>query len=122
MKSIFKKILFACLIFSIALFFVHSVIAASEATKTVSLDNPVTQDANPSKIIGLFIKAAIGLVGGLTLVMVVYGGFMWLTAAGNKEKIESGSKTMLWAVIGLILTLGSYLLVDTVLKFLSNNA
>jgi len=86
--------------------------------ETVKLENPLTVDANPSSIIGLFIKAILGIVGGLALVMAVYGGFQWLTAAGNKEKIDSGSKTMLWAVVGLILTLSSYLLVDTFLNFL----
>ncbi len=87
--------------------------------ETVSLENPLTVEANPSTIIGLFIKAILGIVGGLALVMAVYGGFQWLTAAGNKEKIDSGSKTMLWAIVGLILTLSSYLLVDTFLNFLS---
>ena len=87
--------------------------------EVVSLENPLTVEANPSTIIGLFIKAILGVVGGLALVMSVYGGFQWLTAAGNKEKIDSGSRTMLWAIVGLIITLSSYLLVDTFLNFLS---
>jgi hypothetical protein len=96
------------------------VLAANEAIKTVSLENPLAKNLSPSEVIGLFIKAALGLVGGLTLVMVVFGGFQWLTAAGNKEKISAGTKTMTWAIIGLILVLGSYLLLTTILNALAN--
>jgi len=85
----------------------------------VCLDNPLTVEAQPAQLIGLIIKSALGLVGGLALAMAVWGGFQWLTAAGNKEKIDSGAKTMLWAVIGLILSLASFLLVDTILGFLA---
>ena len=120
MKLYLQKLFLAVVVLGVAFLFVQSVVAASETVKSVSLDNPIEQsDIGPSGLIGLFIKSALGLVGGLTLVMVVYGGFLWLTAAGNKEKIEMGSKTMLWAVIGLILTLGSYLLVDTVINYLA---
>lgn len=89
------------------------------APETVKLENPLTVEAKPASIIGLFIKAILGIIGGLALVMMIWGGFQWLTAAGNKEKIDSGSKTMLWAIVGLIITLSSYLLVDTFMRFLA---
>lgn len=116
----FLKFLMIIICATVLFFGASSVLAANEATKTVNLTNPLSQNLSPAQTIGLFIKVALGVVGGLTLVMVVYGGFVWLTAAGNKEKIDMGSKTMLWAVIGLILVLGSYLLVNTIVGFLAN--
>lgn len=92
------------------------------AGETVSLDNPLDVEADPSAIIGLIIKSLLGVVGGLALVMTVYGGFQWLTSAGNTEKVKSGSMTMLWSIIGLIIVLASYLLVDTFMNFLSGAA
>ena len=84
---------------------------------TVNLENPIKVDVeNPSTIIGVVIKSFLGVVGGVALVMMVYGGFQWLTAAGNEEKIKSGTQTMLWAAIGLILVFSSYLLVSTVFQ------
>jgi type IV secretory pathway VirB2 component (pilin) len=93
----------------------------SEATKVVSLDNPISVGANPSQIIGMIIKAFLGVVGGFALVMMVWGGFQWLTSAGNPEKVKSGTGTMLWAIIGLILVLASYLLVNTIFQFLAGS-
>jgi hypothetical protein len=116
-KNMSKKFLFLILVLiAVGLFSrMIPVRAANEATKVVSLENPLQDNLGPAEAIGLIIKAALGLLGGLTLVMVVYGGFQWLTAAGNKEKIVAGTKTMVWAIIGLILVLGSYLLLNTIL-------
>jgi len=32
----------------------------------------------------------------------IYGGFNWMTAAGNAEKVEKGKQILVWATIGLI--------------------
>jgi hypothetical protein len=94
---------------------------SSKVVKTVSLENPLTVDANPSQIIGLIIKSALGVIGGLALVMMVWGAFQWLTSAGNPERVKKGTSTMIWAIVGLILTLGSYVLVNAIFKFLSGS-
>jgi len=108
------------LILSAIIFFEADLcLAASEATKEVKLSNPLEVSANPSQIIGLIIKSALGVIGGLALVMMVWGGFQWLTSAGNPQKVKKGSSTMIWAIIGLILALGSYVLVNTILNFLA---
>lgn len=118
-----KKIfifLFAIFLFSVVVYFNADLcLATNEATKEVKLSNPLEVSANPSQIIGLIIKSALGVIGGLALVMVVWGGFQWLTSAGNPEKVKKGSSTMLWAIVGLILALGSYVLVGTILNFLA---
>ncbi|HNU96172.1 MAG TPA: hypothetical protein PKH95_02085 [Candidatus Magasanikbacteria bacterium] len=108
-----KKIILSILIFT-ALFLIPMIATGQD---TVNLENPIKVDVeNPSTIIGVVIKSFLGVVGGVALVMMVYGGFQWLTAAGNEEKIKSGTQTMLWAAIGLILVFSSYLLVSTVFQ------
>lgn len=73
-------------------------------------------------LINIVIKAALGIIGGLTLLMFVWGGFQWLTSAGNPEKVSAGSQTMIWAVIGVVLVLASYILLSTFLEYLSGKA
>ena len=51
-------------------------------------------------VYGNIVKYALGLVGSLTLLMLVWGGFQWVTSAGNAEKVNKGSQTMIWAAIG----------------------
>ncbi len=84
------------------------------------LENPLA--GNPTSvpvIIGTIIKSALGIVGALTLLMLVWGGFQWLTSAGNPEKVKSGMQTMLWAIIGVILVFASYLLLSTFTDYLT---
>jgi hypothetical protein len=88
--------------------------------KTVKLSNPLVGNVTDvNAIIGNIIKAATGVMGALVLLMIVWGGVTWLTAAGNPEKIKSGSNTIMWAILGAVVVLGSYLLLTAVLKALA---
>jgi len=40
--------------------------------------------------------------------MMTYGGFLWLTAMGNNERVEKGKETLIWAVLGLVVIFGAY--------------
>lgn len=91
------------------------------AKGTVCLENPLGNKVEATEIIGTIIKGALGLVGAITLLMLVLGGFRWLTSAGNAEKIEQGTKTMLWAVVGLFLVFASYLLLSTFTDYLTGS-
>lgn len=89
--------------------------------KPVSLENPLasgTTDVNV--IIGTVIKGVLGVMGGVMLLMLVWGGSTWLIAAGNPEKIKSGTQTILWAIIGAVITLSSYVILKVILGFLSS--
>jgi len=87
------------------------------STGSVKLDDPLG-GATPQTLIGKVIAAALGLVGSLALAMFIYGGFMWMTAMGNPEKVKKGRDTMLWAVLGLVIIFSAYGLI----KFVLTNA
>jgi len=80
----------------------------------VCLDNPLGTDVTPQIFIGKIIKAILGIVGSLALVMFIYGGFNIMTAAGSPEKVEKGKQILIWATIGLIVIFTSYALVKFV--------
>ena len=50
----------------------------------------------------------LGITGSLVLIMFIYGGFMWLTAAGAQERVRKGRDILLGAVVGLVIIFGSY--------------
>lgn len=56
----------------------------------------------------------LGLTGSLSLLMFVAGGFMMLLSSGNKEMVEKGKKTLIGAVIGLVIVFSSYLIIKYV--------
>lgn len=95
--------------------------AATTATSTTTLNNPLKED-NPVAIIGNIIRAMLGVVGAVTLLMFLYGGFMLIFSAGEQEKLEKGRKTLIWAIIGLAIVLSSYSILSYVFKILVSSS
>ena len=76
------------------------------------LGAPIT---DPKDNIRRVINITLGFLGIVVVIMIIYGGFLWLTAAGNEEKITKGKHTLMWAAIGAIVisiawTIASYVL------------
>lgn len=65
--------------------------------------------------IGLVIRGILGVVGVLALLMFVYGGVLWMTAAGNQQRLTKAKNTLIWSAIGLVITLGAASIVGFIL-------
>jgi hypothetical protein len=63
----------------------------------------------------------LGLVGSLSLLMFIYGGFMFLISAGSADSIGKAKKIIIAAVIGLCIVFASYLIIKTVLGAMGLN-
>jgi Type IV secretion system pilin len=69
-------------------------------------------------IIANIIRIALGLIGIVLVVLLIYAGFLWMTAGGNEEQIAKAKKTITNAVIGLIIILAAYAIVVFVMRML----
>ncbi|MBP9761370.1 MAG: hypothetical protein KBD15_03985 [Candidatus Magasanikbacteria bacterium] len=58
--------------------------------------------------VGSIINIALGLLGTIALVLVVYAGFLWMTAAGNDDQVGTAKKILGSSIIGLIVILSAY--------------
>jgi hypothetical protein len=94
---------------------------ASEAVKdVVRLDNPLGTEVNDvPTLIGKVISGVLSVVGSLALVMFIYGGFTWMLAAGNTEKVKKGRDILIWAALGLVIIFTSYAMVTYVITTIS---
>jgi len=64
-----------------------------------------------SVLIGRIIQSALGVIGALALLMVVYGGIILLSSRGG-EGVKKGKDILTWSIIGVAVILGSYALVS----------
>lgn len=71
--------------------------------------------------VSLMVKNVFVLTGILCFVLLVFGGFSYLTANGEKDKIESSWHTIQYAIMGLIIIFVSYWLVQ-ILALLTGSA
>ncbi|MFA6428223.1 MAG: hypothetical protein WCW02_01615 [Candidatus Buchananbacteria bacterium] len=89
------------------------------------LQNPLTGNTSPITIEGLatnIINGILGFVGVLAFGMFLYGGFIWLTSAGNADKVKLGMNAMVWAVLGIAAIFLAYAILSTVLGFFQTGA
>lgn len=54
------------------------------------------------------------------LAMVVYGGFMWMSATGDPGKVKQAQGTLTWAIIGLVFVVIMGMLAETIFNFILN--
>lgn len=78
--------------------------------------NTDTKEIGP--IVARVINAAVGLIGIILLSLLVYGGFLWMSARGEEEKVQTAGKVIRAAIIGAIILAGSYAIAYAVFKLL----
>ena len=64
--------------------------------------------------LSFILKWAVGIGGGIAFLLIVYAGFMIMTAAGNPERLKAGQELLTSAISGLILLVFSIF----ILKFI----
>ncbi len=60
------------------------------------------------------ISYVLGLLGLIAVVMVLYGGFTWMTAGGNEDKIDTAKQIISSAAVGLVIILIAWAIVTFV--------
>ncbi|MBU3957161.1 pilin [Patescibacteria group bacterium] len=58
---------------------------------------------SPEGFVGSILTLAIGIGGGIAMLLIIFGGIQILTSAGNPEKIQAGKELITSAIAGLIL-------------------
>ncbi len=51
-------------------------------------------------VIGRVIKFLLSFLAVIFIILIIYGGFMWMTAQGNEGKVETAKKIIIRSVIG----------------------
>ena len=74
---------------------------------TANLVNPIGA-SSVSEVVGKIIKIFLGIIGTISLIMFIYGGFLMLTSAGRAGQIRTGQQTLVWASIGILVVFTSY--------------
>jgi hypothetical protein len=61
-------------------------------------------------VFGNVVKSALGFAGIVLFVLLLTGGFKYITSGGDPKALESAQKTITYAIGGLILILVSFLI------------
>jgi len=73
-------------------------------------------------MIGNIINVIMGLLGVIAVLIILYGGFMWMTAAGNEEKVTKAKKLIIAGIIGLVVIFAAFAIATFVISSLSSTS
>src|SRR3989339_952337 len=80
----------------------------------VNEDNKIIEGNLAGQYIAALYKFFVGIAGIVAVVMISLGGFIWLFSGGSPDKISKAKELILGAIFGLLLALGSYLILYTI--------
>ncbi|MBI4135324.1 DUF4215 domain-containing protein [Candidatus Uhrbacteria bacterium] len=90
--------------------------APALAQVSADVEGLALSTADPRTIVANIIRIALGFLGVVALALILYGGFMYMTAAGNEERIEKARKILVNAVIGLAIILSAFAITQFILS------
>ena len=94
--------------------FVASGAFAQSASSYLDGIDTVGKDLMP--LIYDLINWAIGIAALICVVVLIFSGYKYITAAGDEGKVESATKTLTFAIIGLVVCFIAVILVKFVLQ------
>lgn len=66
--------------------------------------------------IGDVINLVVGLAALICVGILIFSGYMYITAAGDEAKVEKAGKSLTYAIVGLVICFIAVILVEFVLK------
>lgn len=82
-------------------------IAKDTATQAGYTTANVT-DTSFAETLGYVVKIALSFVGIIFLSLMIYAGFLWMTARGETDQVDKAKKIITQSIIGLVITVGAY--------------
>jgi len=69
------------------------------------IENPLGETSDIYTLVDNIINFLFGIAILLTPIIIIYAGFVYITSAGNEEKIKTAQKIIIWALIGFAVVL-----------------
>ena len=73
-------------------------------------------------LLGVAAGFLIGAIGFLSLFFFVLGGYKLLTSRGVPDKVQAGKDTLIWATIGVVLSLLSFVILSFIIRTLTGTS
>ena len=104
---------FACLFSSRLL---ASATSVQEGANAARADGMPTELIGDNSVFSRITNTVLLIVGLISVIMLVYGGLRYILSGGDSKKVTDAKNTVLYAIIGLIISMLAYAIVHFVLN------
>ncbi len=82
-------------------------------TNTLPLPDNLPAQTRFLDLLTFIINFILGFVGTIAVLMLIWGGFRYLTSSGKSDATKDAKNTIVYAIIGIVIILLSYAIVNT---------
>lgn len=86
------------------------------STETQEKGGTEVRDIIVNKFGGGFLKSFLGIVAVTCVIFIIVGGMQMHLAFGNEDQIKKAKTTLLWAIVGLVISILSVAIVQIISK------
>ena len=105
-----RRLLILFMTFLIFFFFSNFLLAQTgdEYIEELTEGTVILKEGDLEIIIYNIIQYILSFLGVAAILVIIYGGYLWMTAGGSEEKINKAKKIVTQAVIGLVVIILAY--------------
>ena len=107
-------ILLSTIIF-IGVLFAFNFVLAEEAGSLKLLEKTGLITDSPGVLVARIIQYLLGIIGIVLVVLIIVGGFIYMTSGGNEEQVKKSKSILTSAVIGLVIVALAYIIASFVI-------
>ena len=120
-KSIISIAIMTCAVFGVSVLSTASLSGSVSAQVSKGIDTATTSEMKGKSIDGdkglikTVVNVLLWAVGILSVIMIIFSGFRYITSAGDASKTKSARSTLIYSVVGLIVAIMAWAIVNMVI-------
>ena len=121
-KSIISIAIMTCAVFGASVLSTASLSGSVSAQVSKGIDTATTSEMKGKSIDGdkglikTVVNVLLWAVGILSVLMIIFSGFRYITSAGDASKTKSARSTLIYSVVGLIVAIMAWAIVNMVIN------
>lgn len=121
-KSIISIAIMTCAVFGTSVLSTASLPGSASAQVSDGINTATTSEMKGKSIDGdkglikTVVNVLLWAVGILSVIMIIFSGFRYITSAGDASKAKSAQSTLTYSVVGLIVAIMAYAIVNMVIN------
>jgi len=121
-KSIISIAIMTCAVFGASVLSTASLPGSVSAQVSKGIDTATTSEMQGKSIDGdkglikTVVNVLLWAVGVLSVIMIIFSGFRYITSAGDASKTKSAQSTLIYSVVGLIVAIMAWAIVNMVIN------
>ena len=121
-KSIISIAIMTCAVFGASVLSTASLSGSVSAQVSKGIDTATTSEMKGKSIDGdkglikTVVNVLLWAVGILSVIIIIFSGFRYITSSGDASKTKSAQSTLIYSVVGLIVAIMAWAIVNMVIN------